>query len=97
MKFAHKIVVAASLILLISLGLLSTYQYFQVKAEINNQVDASTKELVTALSHNIEAVIETKSDITNYAASLVGDDFSKDNILKVLNQPVMKRIFYSPV
>lgn len=93
MKFAHKIVVAASLILLISLGLLSTYQYFQVKAEINNQVDASTKELVTALSHNIEAVIETKSDITNYAASLVGDDFSKDNILKILNQPVMKKNF----
>lgn len=93
MKFAHKIVAAASLILLLSLGLLSTYQYFQVKSEITHQVDASTKELVTALSHNIEAVIETKSDITNYAASIVGDDFSKENILKILNQPVMKKNF----
>lgn len=93
MKFSHKIIAAASLILVLSLGLLSSYQYFQVKKEINNQVDASTKELVTSLSHNIEAVITTKSDLTTYAASLIGEDLSKEHIINVLNQPTMKNNF----
>lgn len=93
MKFAHKIIIAASLILILSLGLLSSYQYYQVKTEINNQVNASTEEIVTSLSNNIEAVMETKADITAYAISLIGNDLSDENITKVLNQPMIKKHF----
>jgi methyl-accepting chemotaxis protein len=93
MKFAHKIVIAASLILILSLGLLSSYQYFQVKTEINNQVNASTEEIVASLSKNIEAVMATKSDLTAYAVSLIGDDLSTGNVSKVLDQPIMKKHF----
>jgi methyl-accepting chemotaxis protein len=93
MKFAHKIVIAASLILTLSLGLLSSYQYFQVKAEINNQVNASTEELVVSISNNIQAVMATKSDLTAYAVSLIGDDLSEQHIASVLNQPIMKKHF----
>jgi methyl-accepting chemotaxis protein len=93
MKFVHKIVAAASSILLLSLGLLSGYQYSQVKAEIDNQVKASTEELVASLSNNIEAVMTTKSDLTAYAASLIGENLSEEHIAKVLQQPVMKKHF----
>jgi methyl-accepting chemotaxis protein len=93
MKFAHKIVIAASLILTLSLGLLSSYQYFQIKAEINNQVNASTEELVVSISNNIQAVMATKSDLTAYAVSLIGDDLSEQHIASVLNQPIMKKHF----
>lgn len=93
MKFAHKVVIAASLILILSLGLLSSYQYFQVKTEINNQVNSSTEELVASLSKNIEAVMATKSDITAYAASLIGNDLSREHITKVINQAMIKKHF----
>jgi methyl-accepting chemotaxis protein len=93
MKFAHKVVIAASLILILSLGLLSSYQYFQVKTEINNQVNSSTEELVASLSKNIEAVMATKSDITAYAVSLIGDDLSREHISKVIDQAMIKKHF----
>lgn len=93
MKFSHKIIAAASFILLLSLGLLSTYQYFQVKAEVNNLVNSSSDELISSLRNNITAVMESKADLTSYAASLVGDDLSPDNIMDVLNQPIIKKHF----
>lgn len=93
MKFSHKIIAAASFILLLSLGLLSTYQYFQVKAEVNNLVNSSSDELISSLRNNITAVMESKADLTSYAASLVDDDLSPDNIMDVLNQPIIKKHF----
>jgi methyl-accepting chemotaxis protein len=93
MKFAHKIVIAASLILILSLGLLSSYQYFQVKNEINNQVNANTEELVASLSNNIEAVMASKSDLTAYAASLIGEDLSEGHVSEVIGQPMMRKHF----
>ena len=93
MKFSHKIVISASLILIASLGLLSTHQYFQVKEEVNQQVNASTKELVASLSQNIEAVMANKADLTAYAVSLIGNDLSEEHIAKVLTQPMIKKHF----
>jgi methyl-accepting chemotaxis protein len=93
MKFAHKIVAAASLILMLSLGLLSSYQYIQVKAEIDELVNASANELVTSLSNNISAVMETKADLTAYAISMIGNDLSDAHIVEVLSKPILKKHF----
>lgn len=93
MKFAHKIIAAASFILMLSLGLLSSYQYIQVKSEIDNQVNASAEEIVHSLSNNIKAVMETKADLTAYAVSLIGNDLSDSHVANVLSQPMMKKHF----
>jgi len=93
MKFAHKIVAAASFILMLSLGLLSSYQYYQVKTEIDSLVNASAQELVTSLSNNVEAVMETKADLTAYAISMIGNDLSDEHIFEVLNKPILKKHF----
>jgi methyl-accepting chemotaxis protein len=93
MKFSQKIIAAASFILLLSLGLLSTYQYFQVKAEVNNLVNSSSDELITSLRNNITAIMNSKADLTSYAASQVGDDLSPENIMNILNQKTIKKHF----
>ena len=93
MKFVHKIIIAASFILVLSLGLLSSYQYYQVKTEINNQVNASTEEIVTSLSNNIEAVMNTKADLTAYAVSLIGDNLTDEHLVKILSKPIIKKHF----
>jgi methyl-accepting chemotaxis protein len=93
MKFAHKIVASASFILMLSLGLLSSYQYIQVKSEIDQLVNASANELVDSLSNNIAAVMETKADLTAYAVSIIGDNLTEEHISEVLSQPMMKKHF----
>lgn len=93
MKFAHKIVISASLILTLSLALLSTNQYLQVKEEVDNQVTNSVNELVASMSKHIEEVMSTKGDITAYAVSLLDGDFSEEKFQQVFNKPVIKKHF----
>ncbi|SQH77987.1 putative methyl-accepting chemotaxis protein [Shewanella benthica] len=93
MKFVHKIVIAASFILMLSLACLSGYQYFQVKQQIYQQVTVSVDELASSMSHNIEAVMAEKKSITEYAASLLGTDLSDEHFLEVLDQPIIKQHF----
>lgn len=93
MKFVHKIVISTSLILILSLGSLSSYQYFQVKQQINDQVSLSVAELVDSMKNNIETVMAEKSDLTRFAASLLESDLSDEHFQKVLDQPVIKEQF----
>lgn len=93
MKFAYKVTLAASLILVLSLGLLSTYQYYQVKNEINNQVNSSTTEIVASLGNSVENVMQTKFDLAAYAISLIGNDLSDEHIVDVLNKSIIKKHF----
>ncbi|AQS39459.1 methyl-accepting chemotaxis sensory transducer with Cache sensor [Shewanella psychrophila] len=93
MKFVHKIVMAASLILMLSLACLSSYQYFQVKQQIYQQVSGSVDELASSMSNNIEAVMAEKKSITQYAASLLETDLSDEHFLEVLDQPIIKQHF----
>lgn len=93
MKFVHKIVISASLILILSLGGLSSYQYFQVKQQINDQVSQSVAELADSMKNNIEAVMAEKSDLTRLAVSLFESDLSDEHFQKVLGQPVIKEHF----
>ncbi len=46
MKFQHKIVAASSLLLLVTVGLMSTQQYFLVKKEMTSQYERSVNEIV---------------------------------------------------
>ncbi|MCL1095650.1 methyl-accepting chemotaxis protein [Shewanella kaireitica] len=93
MKFLHKIVISASLILILSLGGLSSYQYFQVKQQINNQVTQSVNEITDSMANNIEAVMAEKSDLIRFATALFEADLSDKNFQKVLGQAVIKKHF----
>ncbi|MCZ4337409.1 methyl-accepting chemotaxis protein [Shewanella colwelliana] len=93
MKFVHKIVIAVSLILLVSLGFLSGYQYFQVKEQIEQQVNSSVQELAGSMNSNIQAVMAEKSDLTTYAVSMLGNDLSDSHFVEVLSKPIIKKHF----
>ena len=93
MKFAHKIVIASSVILAISLIALSLNQYFNVKHQIDRQVSDSVDEIVTAMSMNIQEVMETKADLTDYSVSQLGGNFSDKHFREVFSQPIIKKHF----
>ncbi|MBO2561739.1 hypothetical protein I6M33_14165 [Shewanella algae] len=46
MKFSHKIVAASSALLLVTVALLSTKQYFAVQEQMQAQVGASVTEIM---------------------------------------------------
>ncbi len=93
MKFLHKIVISASLILILSLGGLSSYQYFQVKQQINSQVTQSVTEITDSMANNIEAVMAEKSDLIRFATALFEADLSDENFQQILGQAVIKEHF----
>lgn len=93
MKFAHKIIISVSIILMLSLGLLSSYQYLQMKDEIGDQVTSSVDELVSSMSNNIQAVMATKSDLTAYGVQVLDGDFSDEKFLSAFDRPEIKKHF----
>jgi len=93
MKFAHKIVIASATILAVSLTLLSVNQYLSVRQQIDSQVNSSVHELVQSMSRHIQEVMATKADLTRYAVSALGEDFSDQNFRTVFDKPVIKEHF----
>ncbi|GGI70149.1 methyl-accepting chemotaxis protein [Shewanella hanedai] len=93
MRFLHKVVIAVSLILSLSLGSLSTYQYFKIKRQLEKQVTSSVAELAGSMNSNIEAMMAEKADLTAYAVSLLQTNLSDKRFLEVLSQPVIKKHF----
>ena len=76
-----------------SLGGLSSYQYFQVKQQINNQVTQSVNEITDSMANNIEAVMAEKSDLIRSQPALFEADLSDKNFQKVFGQAVIKKHF----
>ena len=93
MRFVHKIVIAVSVILTLSLGALSTYQYIKIKVQLEEQVTSSVEALAGSMTSNIEAVMSEKANLTAYAASLLQEDLSDKHFLEILSQPVLKQHF----
>jgi methyl-accepting chemotaxis protein len=93
MKFLHKIIITVSIILTLSLGLLSTNIYLQVKSEIDQQVSDSVNELTDSMSNHVEEVLASKANLTAYATSLLGEDFSDASFLNAFGQPTIMEQF----
>ncbi|SBS30497.1 Methyl-accepting chemotaxis protein PctB [Marinomonas aquimarina] len=60
MRFSHKIVVASSLMLLLTVGLLSIQQLMTVRSEVQGLVAASLKELVGSVQNTIDSEMDNK-------------------------------------
>lgn len=93
MKFQHKIVAASSLLLLVTVGLMSTQQYFLVKKEMTSQYERSVNEIVGGVKNTTQEILDAKQSLVNYSVSLMEQNFDKDAILNVLMQPQITRTF----
>lgn len=93
MKFQHKIVAASSLLLLITVGLMSTQQYFLVKKEMTSQYERSVNDIVGGVKNTTQEILDAEQSLVNYSVSLMEQNFDKDAILNVLMQPQITRTF----
>ena len=53
MKFSHKIVAASAVLLLVTVSLLTTRQYFNMHSEMRTQVGASVEEIVNGVRNTV--------------------------------------------
>ncbi|PSW05963.1 methyl-accepting chemotaxis protein [Photobacterium lipolyticum] len=93
MKFNHKVVATSSAILLVALSLLSANQYFNIKGEIETLVTKSVDEIVSGISNTVNAELNSRKALVRYAASMIEEDLSLNNIESVISQPTIKNTF----
>ena len=93
MKFAHKIVAASALILLLSLTLLSVNQYFSMKNKMENIIGNSVDEILQGISTTVESEMSGKASLASYTSSLVEANFELQQARSVISQPVLNENF----
>ncbi|HBY84760.1 MAG TPA: chemotaxis protein, partial [Colwellia sp.] len=93
MKFVYKIAAASSALLLITIGLLNTTQYLNVKRELSSTIEESITDIVNGVKNTVAAELNGKKKLANYVTTLVEQNPTIDNITNVINQPDIKDAF----
>ncbi|USD67665.1 methyl-accepting chemotaxis protein [Vibrio sp. SCSIO 43136] len=96
MKFSHKIVAASSALLVATLALLTTQQYFAMKSELETQISVSVDEIVNGVSNTIRADIEAKKAVAQYATNLIEADIEAnrfEDIEATMSDSIVKNAF----
>lgn len=93
MKFAHKIIAAFALILLLSLMLLSVLQYLSMKNKMEELVGNSVDEILQGISNTVEAEMQGKANLASFTTSQVEQNFALEEARSVISQPALKDNF----
>lgn len=93
MKFVHKIAAASSALLLITVSLLNTTQYFNVKTELTKTIEESITDIVQGVTETVASELNGKKAVANYATSLINNDPSYEYITEVITQKPIKDAF----
>jgi len=93
MKFKHKIALASSLIMLIAMAILSTWQYFQVRNNVDHLINSTVRETVAATNRSIGAAMQRKKDLASQAVALIDKANNDSEIEKIISTSVMRDSF----
>lgn len=93
MKFVHKIAFASSALLLITIGLLNTTQYLNVKSELNKTIEESISDIVQGVGNTVASELDSKKSMAKYATSLIEGNPTNEFITSIITQPAIKDSF----
>lgn len=93
MKFVHKIAAASSALLIITISLLNTTQYLNVKSELKTTIEESIVDIVHGVKNTIASELAGKKALANYATSLAEQNPTRENITNVIRVPDIKDEF----
>ncbi|MDP3814872.1 methyl-accepting chemotaxis protein [Pseudomonas sp.] len=93
MKIAHKVGLAAAIVLFLTTSLLSLAQVTQVRGTLRSQVEASIAETSNALARQIENWLNGKLQLIDMIAQSIDAQFSPEGIQQAFNPPVLKEQF----
>ncbi|MEO4048811.1 methyl-accepting chemotaxis protein [Pseudomonas sp. CAU 1711] len=93
MKIAHKVGLAAAVVLFLTTSLLSLAQISQVRDTLRGQVEASIAETSNALARQIENWLNAKLQLIDTLAQNIDPQFSPEHIQQTFGPAVLKEQF----
>ncbi|OCH38861.1 methyl-accepting chemotaxis protein [Aliivibrio fischeri] len=93
MKFRHKIILAFSIIMTVTLALLSTVQYLNMKKEVEYEVQSSIHEIVDGVRTTVNSELAGKTLLAEYVTEIAERDLNSKTLETILSQPQVKKAF----
>lgn len=93
MKFRHKIILAFSVIMIVTLALLSTVQYLNMKKEVEHEVQSSIHEIVDGVRATVNSELAGKTLLAEYVTAIAESNLNSNALEMVLSQPQVKSAF----
>lgn len=93
MKFVHKIAGASSALLFITILLLNTTQYLNVKAQLETTIEESITDIVNGVKNTVASELTGKKSLAKYASNMVEENPTHAHITNVISQPHIKEAF----
>ncbi|OCH02676.1 methyl-accepting chemotaxis protein [Aliivibrio fischeri] len=93
MKFRHKIILAFSIIMTVTLALLSTVQYLNMKKEVEHEVESSIHEIVDGVRTTVNSELAGKTLLAEYVTEIAERDLNSKTLETILSQPQVKKAF----
>ncbi|MBU2970940.1 methyl-accepting chemotaxis protein [Pseudoalteromonas sp. C2R02] len=93
MKFVHKIAGASSALLFITILLLNTTQYLNVKAQLETTIEESITDIVNGVKNTVASELSGKKSLAKYATNMVEENPTHAHITNVISQPHIKEAF----
>ncbi|MFT5809132.1 MAG: methyl-accepting chemotaxis protein [Moritella dasanensis] len=93
MKFSHKIVIASSVLILITVSLLSAKQVMTVQSELETTIQNSINDIMQSVKNNVVAEMEGRKDVARYVTEIVQQDLSPAAIGTILEKPSLRKPF----
>ncbi|RYU47504.1 methyl-accepting chemotaxis protein [Aliivibrio finisterrensis] len=93
MKFRHKIILAFSVIMTVTLALLSTVQYLNMKKEVEYEVQSSIHKIVDGVRTTVNSELAGKTLLAEYVTAIAESNLNSNVLEMVLSQPQVKSAF----
>ena len=93
MKVSHKVVLCASLVVVLAFSLYSWLQYNSLKSALFEKTTTSTQESSKALALQVNNWLKNKMDLIEVISQTIDDDFSQETIQKAFDLPIYKNEF----
>ena len=93
MKFVHKIALASSALLVITITFLNTTQYFNVKSELNTTIEESITDIVHGVKNTVASELNGKKALARYANSIAEENPTREHITNTIRIPEIMNAF----
>jgi methyl-accepting chemotaxis protein len=93
MKVSHKVVLCASIVVILAFSMYSWLQYSSLRSALFEKTTTSTQESSKALALQVNNWLKGKMDLIEVISQTVDADFSMDSIQKAFDAPIYKNEF----
>lgn len=93
LRFAHKIIITAAGLLILTLTVSNTYHYFKINVQTETNLERGINEIASSVSGNIANWLNSKLQIVNAIAQSTRESSDSATILAAVQQADVAGLF----